>query len=75
MRYLIIFQLVQFIPCQEYNLFRGCFQFGFECVVCNVLMMPFFEAPTQEPFEKSHLFTDGAVSHVLFVTQEIDILI
>ena len=75
MRYLIIFQLVQFIPCQEYYLFRDCFQFGLECVVCNVLMMPFFEAPTQEPFEKPHLFANSAVSHVLFITQEINILV
>ncbi len=38
-------------------------------------MMPFLEAPTQEPFEKSHLLTDGAVPHVLFVTQEVHILV
>ncbi len=38
-------------------------------------MMSFFETPSQEPFEESHLFTNGAVSHVLFVTQEIDILV
>ena len=75
MRYLIIFQSVQFVPSQEYHLFRGGFQFGLESVVCNILMMPFLEAPTQEPLEKSHLLTDGAVPHVLFVTQEVHILV
>ena len=38
-------------------------------------MIVFLEAPSQEPFEESHLFTDGTVSHVFFVTQEIDILV
>ena len=38
-------------------------------------MIPFFEAPTQEPFEKPNLFTDGAVSQFLFITQEINILV
>ena len=38
-------------------------------------MMPFFEAPAQKPFEESHLFADGAVPHILFVTQEIHILV
>ena len=75
MRYLIIFQSVQFVPSQEYHLFRGGFQFGFESIVCHVLMMPFLEAPAQKPFEESHLFADGAVPHVLFVTQEVHILV
>ena len=57
--YLVIFQSVQFVPSQEYHLFRGGFQFGFESIVCHVLMMPFFEAPAQKPFEESHLFADG----------------
>lgn len=34
-----------------------------------------FEAPAQKPFEESHLFADGAVPHILFVTQEIHILV
>ena len=37
--------------------------------------MPFLEAPAQKPFEESHLFADGAVPHILFVTQEIYILV
>ena len=37
--------------------------------------MPFLEAPAQKPFEESHLFADGAVPHILFVTQEIHILV
>ena len=75
MRYLIIFQFVQFFPRQEYHLFRSGFQFGFECIVCNVLMVSFLETPAQKPFEESHLFADGAVSHVFLVTQEIDIFV
>ena len=66
---------VKFVPSQEYHLFRGGFQFGFESIVCHVLMMPFFEAPAQKPCEESHLFADGAVPHILFVTQEIHILV
>ena len=50
-RYPIIFQPVQFVPSQEYHLFSGGFQFGLESVVCNILMMPFLEAPAQKPFE------------------------
>jgi hypothetical protein len=38
-------------------------------------MMSFFETPAQEPFEKSHLFADGAVPHVFLITQEIDIFV
>ena len=75
MRYLVIFQFVQFFPCQKYHLFRGGFQFGLECIVCNVLMMSFLETPAQKPFEESHLFAYGAVSHVFLVTQEIDIFV
>ena len=48
--YLVVFQLVQFIPSQEDYFFRGGFQFRFERIVCNVLMMSFLEAPAQEPF-------------------------
>ena len=73
--YLIVFQFVQFFPCQEDYFFRGGFQFGFESIVCNVLMIPFLEAPTQKSFEKSHLFADGAVSHVFLITQEIDLFV
>lgn len=59
--YLVVFQLVQFIPSQEDYFFRGGFQFRFECIVCNVLMMSFLETSAQEPFEESHLLADGAV--------------
>ncbi len=38
-------------------------------------MIPFLEAPTQKSFEKSHLFADGAVSHVFLITQEIDLFV
>jgi hypothetical protein len=38
-------------------------------------MMSFLETPAQKPFEESHLFADGAVSHVFLVTQEIDIFV
>ena len=69
------FQLVQFIPSQEDYFFRGGFQFRFERIVCNVLMMSFLEAPAQEPFEESHLLADGAVSHILGVTQEVDVFV
>lgn len=72
---MIIFQFVQFIPSQEDHFFRGGFQFRFECIVYNVLMMSFLEAPAQEPFEESHLLADGAVSHILGITQEIDVFV
>ena len=38
-------------------------------------MMSFLEAPAQEPFEESHLLADGAVSHILGVTQEVDVFV
>lgn len=38
-------------------------------------MVSFLETPAQKPFEESHLFADGAVSHVFLVTQEIDIFV
>ena len=73
--YLIVFKSVQFFPCQEDYLLGGGFQFRFERIVCYILVIVFLEAPSQEPFEESHLFTDGTVSHVFLVTQEIDILV
>lgn len=50
--YLVVFQLVQFIPSQEDYFFRGGFQFRFECIVCNVLMMSFLEAPAKNSRKK-----------------------
>lgn len=73
--YLVVFQLVQFIPSQEDYFFRGGFQFRFERIVCNVLMMSFLETSAQEPFEESHLLADGAVSHILGITQEVDVFV
>ena len=54
---------------------RTGFQFRFERIVCYILVIVFLEAPPQEPFEESHLFTDGTVPHILFVAQEIDIFV
>ena len=53
--YLVVFQSVQFLPCEEYH-FLGCvFQLGFEAVISHVLIVPFLETPPQEPFQEGYL--------------------
>ena len=73
--YLVVFQSVQFLPCEEYHFFGCVFQLGLEAVISHVLIVPFLETPPQEPFQEGYLLAYGAVTHIFLVTQEVHIVI
>ena len=73
--YLVVFQSVQFLPCEEYYFFGCVFQLGLEAVISHVLIVPFLETPPQEPFQEGYLLAYGAITHIFLVTQEVHIVI
>ena len=71
--YLVVFQFVQFFPCEEYHLLLDAFQLRVEALVGVVHAVPFLGAPPQEPFQVGYLLHGGRVAQAFHVLEEIHV--